>query len=154
MMSILSTEENKKIQDSISRLMEEKIRPFIQSHGGDVQLIDFADGAVQLELSGACSGCPSADLGTKGFIENILCVEGTHCLMKRAVKYCGGCNPRYDRGQYVRELEEKLNEPLSLADRETEYDELYVICGCSARCVDISGYRYRKAIYIDPDAIR
>ena len=31
--------------------------------------------------------------------------------MRRAVKYCGGCNPRYDRVALVRELERRLGQP-------------------------------------------
>lgn len=58
--------------------------------------------------------------------------------MKRAVKYCGGCNPRYDRAAFVRHLEEKLGATLTPAEAGTVYDELYVICGCSARCAEIA----------------
>lgn len=57
--------------------------------------------------------------------------------MKRAVKYCGGCNPRYDRVALVRHLEKKIGVPLTAAEVGTVYGELYVICGCSARCADV-----------------
>ena len=52
--------------------------------------------------------------------------------MRRAVKYCGGCNPRYDRVAAVRRLEERLGEPLPAAQPGVDYDEVFVICGCSA----------------------
>ncbi|WP_054812454.1 NifU family protein [Nocardia arizonensis] len=36
------------------------VRPYLGSHGGDVALLDVADGVVRLELSGNCKGCPSS----------------------------------------------------------------------------------------------
>ena len=52
--------------------------------------------------------------------------------MKRAVKYCGGCRAAYDRRACVRQLEEKLGQSLCPAEPGAEYDELYVVCGCTA----------------------
>ena len=47
--------------------------------------------------------------------------------VKRAVKYCGGCNPRYDRVALVRQLEKDIGAPLVPAETGTVYDEIYVI---------------------------
>jgi len=40
------------------------IRPALQADGGDVRLVDIneKDGVVRVELQGACSGCPSAQI--------------------------------------------------------------------------------------------
>lgn len=40
------------------------IRPALQADGGDVRLVDIneEDGVVRVELQGACSGCPSAQI--------------------------------------------------------------------------------------------
>ena len=40
----------------------ESVRPFLQGHGGDVELLDLdeAVGAVHLRLLGSCDGCPSS----------------------------------------------------------------------------------------------
>ncbi len=59
--------------------------------------------------------------------------------MKRAVKYCGGCNPRYDRTAAVKRLEARLGTPIPPVQPGQRYDEVYVMCGCSARCADVSG---------------
>lgn len=56
----------------IEQVLEEKVRPMLRSHGGDIRLLDTADGVVSVELSGACAGCPSADLGTRSFVEETL----------------------------------------------------------------------------------
>ena len=56
----------------LEKTINENIRPRLQSHGGDVQIIDIVEGVVRIKLTGACSGCPSADLTTKAFIEEEL----------------------------------------------------------------------------------
>ncbi|MBE9531774.1 MAG: NifU family protein [Proteobacteria bacterium] len=40
------------------------IRPALQADGGDVALVDLDEenGVVRVELQGACSGCPSAQI--------------------------------------------------------------------------------------------
>ncbi|MEV5409623.1 NifU family protein [Thermopolyspora sp. NPDC052614] len=40
-----------------------EIRPYLQGEGGDVTLVDVADGVVSVRLTGACGGC-SAAVGT------------------------------------------------------------------------------------------
>ena len=51
----------------------EKVRPFLQRDGGDVQLVDVSeDGIVQVRLKGACFGCPGAAMTLKMGIERVL----------------------------------------------------------------------------------
>jgi Fe-S cluster biogenesis protein NfuA/nitrite reductase/ring-hydroxylating ferredoxin subunit len=39
------------------------VRPYLGSHGGDVQLLDVADdGLVRLRMLGSCDGCPSSSV--------------------------------------------------------------------------------------------
>jgi len=46
------------------------IRPYIASHGGDVEVLEVSDGIVRLRLSGACAGCTaSAATLTEGIEE-------------------------------------------------------------------------------------
>ena len=42
----------------------DSIRPALQADGGDVSLVDVdeAKGIVRVQLQGACSGCPSAQI--------------------------------------------------------------------------------------------
>lgn len=58
--------------DILKNIIDQKIRPRLQSHDGDVQVVDVVDGIVSVKLIGACSGCPSADLTTKVLIEDEL----------------------------------------------------------------------------------
>jgi len=69
--------------------------------------------------------------------------------MKYAVKYCGGCNSRHDRTEAVRQIEAQLGEKLSAARAQVHYDELFVVCGCPARCAGLDGLFADKIIIID-----
>jgi len=37
-----------------------KVRPHLESHGGNVELLDIHDGVVRLRLQGSCRSCPSS----------------------------------------------------------------------------------------------
>ena len=59
-----------------SQLLEamEAIRPALQSDGGDMRVlsVDEETGVVDIELMGACGGCPMSSLTLKAGIERIL----------------------------------------------------------------------------------
>lgn len=59
-----------------AELMEaiEAIRPALQADGGDMRLVELreAEGVVDIELLGACGGCPMSTLTLKAGIERIL----------------------------------------------------------------------------------
>ena len=60
------------------------------------------------------------------------------------VKYCGGCNPRYDRVALVQQLAAAFPRlSFSHARPEEPGDILLVVCGCSARCADLTGLEGR-----------
>ncbi|HDJ22329.1 MAG: hypothetical protein B5M54_08235 [Candidatus Aminicenantes bacterium 4484_214] len=50
----------------------EKIRPALVADGGNVELVDIEDGVVKVRLTGACGGCPMAQMTLKMGIERIL----------------------------------------------------------------------------------
>ena len=52
----------------------EKIRPALQSHGGDIELVDINEdeGLVTVKLQGACEGCMGAKMTMKMGVERIL----------------------------------------------------------------------------------
>ncbi len=51
----------------------DRIRPGLQADGGDVELIDVGDdGVVKVRLTGACRGCPMAQMTLKNGIEKVL----------------------------------------------------------------------------------
>jgi nitrite reductase/ring-hydroxylating ferredoxin subunit/Fe-S cluster biogenesis protein NfuA len=48
------------------------VRPYIESHGGAVDILDVVDGVVHLRLSGACHGCAGSAMTLKRGIETAL----------------------------------------------------------------------------------
>jgi Fe-S cluster biogenesis protein NfuA len=59
--------------------VEERVRgaldsvlPYLESHGGNVQLLGVHDDVVQLRLEGSCSGCPSSTMTLKLAIEDAI----------------------------------------------------------------------------------
>ncbi|SDX21037.1 Modular FeS cluster scaffolding protein NifU [Marininema mesophilum] len=53
----------------------DKLRPFIQRDGGDVELVDIEEGIVKVRLLGACGSCPSSTITLKAGIERALVEE-------------------------------------------------------------------------------
>jgi Fe-S cluster biogenesis protein NfuA len=51
----------------------DQIRPALQADGGDVSLVDVTDeGVVQVQLQGACRGCPMSQLTLANGVERVL----------------------------------------------------------------------------------
>lgn len=51
----------------------DKTRPYLKSHGGNVELVDIdAAGTVRLRLQGSCHGCPSSAMTLKNAIEQAI----------------------------------------------------------------------------------
>jgi Fe-S cluster biogenesis protein NfuA len=38
----------------------DKVRPYLGSHGGSVELVAIEEGRIRLRLQGSCDGCPSS----------------------------------------------------------------------------------------------
>jgi Fe-S cluster biogenesis protein NfuA len=47
----------------------EKVRPYLASHGGSVELVGTEEGRVRLRLLGSCDGCPSSRETLRGAIQ-------------------------------------------------------------------------------------
>ena len=51
----------------------DKVRPFLQADGGDVELVEVTpDGVVKVRLTGACGGCPMSQMTLKHGVEKVL----------------------------------------------------------------------------------
>lgn len=50
----------------------DKVRPFINRDGGDVEFVDFIDGIVYVNMKGACEDCMMIDSTLSDGIEIIL----------------------------------------------------------------------------------
>ena len=46
-----------------------KVRPYLELHGGNVELISITHGVVRLRMQGSCKSCPSSSITLKSAIE-------------------------------------------------------------------------------------
>ena len=59
------TEEMKRIE----AVLDEKVRPALRAHGGEIAPERLEDGVLYVKLLGQCAGCPSADLTNETLVE-------------------------------------------------------------------------------------
>lgn len=52
-----------------------KIRPYLNHDGGNVEFDSFKDGVCYVRLQGACAGCMFADVTINNTVEEILTAE-------------------------------------------------------------------------------
>ena len=58
------------------------------------------------------------------------------------LKYCGGCNPEYDRVALVRHIEESLQGRVAFVSPKREGVGLILaVEGCSTACADLSAFQ-------------
>lgn len=50
----------------------DEIRPYVHSHGGEMEVLGVGDGIVRLRLMGSCHGCPSSMVTLTQGVEKIL----------------------------------------------------------------------------------
>jgi Fe-S cluster biogenesis protein NfuA len=79
----LTTNTEEKMYDDVLEVLD-KLRPFLQRDGGDVELVEIEDGIVKLRLMGACGSCPSSTITLKAGIERALMeeIEGVKEVMQ------------------------------------------------------------------------
>lgn len=47
--------------EEIERVLDKKVRPYLNMHGGDIRLLEVTDdGIARCKLTGACATCPGA----------------------------------------------------------------------------------------------
>ncbi len=60
--------------DIETRVLEalDEVRPYLKSHGGNVELVKIEDGKAYLRLDGSCNGCSSSTMTLKSTIEEAI----------------------------------------------------------------------------------
>ena len=53
----------------IEAVLDEKVRPSLRAHGGELEIDHLEGGVLYIKLLGQCAGCPSADLTTETLVE-------------------------------------------------------------------------------------
>ena len=53
----------------IEAVLDERVRPALRAHGGEIEIDRLKDGVLYVKLLGQCAGCPSADLTSETVVE-------------------------------------------------------------------------------------
>ena len=65
-------ETEKTFEEKVREVIE-SVRPALQGHGGDIELVGTDDdNTVKVRLQGACQGCPGAAMTMRMGVERIL----------------------------------------------------------------------------------
>jgi Fe-S cluster biogenesis protein NfuA/nitrite reductase/ring-hydroxylating ferredoxin subunit len=59
------------VETRVTQALDE-VRPYLDSHGGGVELVEVTEGVVRLRLYGSCNGCPSSTMTLKLAIEDAI----------------------------------------------------------------------------------
>ncbi|MCX7832891.1 MAG: NifU family protein [Ignavibacteria bacterium] len=66
----------KKVTLEEVKIVVEKIRPYLQQDGGDVEVVNVTeDNIVEVRLVGACRGCPMSMMTLRAGIERFIMME-------------------------------------------------------------------------------
>lgn len=57
------------VETKIRRILADEIAPYVEQDGGEISLVGFRDGIVEVSLRGACQGCPSSTVTLKLGVE-------------------------------------------------------------------------------------
>ncbi len=63
--------DNNEIIIEINKILD-KVRPYLNSEGGDLEFIKYEDGIVYIKMLGACMECGALDSTLKDGIEALL----------------------------------------------------------------------------------
>ena len=63
---------NALFREKVERVVNERIRPLLRMHEGDMAVRDARDGEIWIALSGACKTCPSAQITMEEIIGQTL----------------------------------------------------------------------------------
>ena len=62
------------VAEKIAEVLENNVRPIIESHGGGIEFMGFdeTNGVLKVELHGVCNGCPGAAATLRNLVEGVV----------------------------------------------------------------------------------
>lgn len=57
------------IIEEIENILDERVRPQLALHGGDLSVVSYEDNVLTVRLLGQCCHCPSASVTVSEFVE-------------------------------------------------------------------------------------
>lgn len=72
----------------VREVLDEDVRPQIQAHGGDVDVVSVVDGSVEIEFRAACAACDLRPVTFAASVRSrLLRVEGVKRVLCGTVSY-------------------------------------------------------------------
>ena len=66
-------------------------------------------------------------------------------MLKIGIKYCGGCNPYYDRVALVRQIGNRLDGLIEIVSpANDDVDLVLAVEGCNTACAELSSFEGKK----------
>ena len=76
-----------KTEEKIKEIIE-KIKPYLNQDGGDVEFVKFVDGICFVRLKGACAGCMFADMTIQNTVEEMIVSEVPEVIKVENISDC------------------------------------------------------------------
>lgn len=75
------------MRGKIEKVINEEIRPYMYSHGGNVEFLNFNEGIVELKIHGKCCNCPTLNITLEDVVkEKLLKVQGVkHIVLSQMI---------------------------------------------------------------------
>lgn len=70
--STASVDSDDPVIQEINALLDERIRPYLASDGGWLEILELEENVLRIRYQGACGSCPSSLTGTLMAIENMI----------------------------------------------------------------------------------
>ena len=84
------------MRKKLQQLIDDKVNPQVASHGGRIEIVDYANGIAFVSMSGGCQGCGSAKATLKqGVEEAIFAAFPRVQQVVDVTDHASGTNPYY-----------------------------------------------------------
>ncbi|MEZ4463886.1 MAG: NifU family protein [bacterium] len=60
------------MRHQIQKLLDDEVNPQVASHGGRIDLVDYANKTVYLRMSGGCQGCSASAATLRNGVEEAI----------------------------------------------------------------------------------
>lgn len=61
------------VRPQVEKVLEEEVKPMLALDGGNIELVDVTeDNVVKVKLTGACGGCPMAQMTLLNVVERAI----------------------------------------------------------------------------------
>jgi Fe/S biogenesis protein NfuA len=57
------------MRHKIQKMLDEEVNPSVASHGGHIELVDYANRVCYIRMTGGCQGCASSAATLKNGVE-------------------------------------------------------------------------------------